>query len=602
MNVISEGTAPRLGEEGTKADQNRRGINRLDPSAWVPPLVMALLLALLVRMCGVNIPFNDDFDSPGRMLFEWLQGNFGWHSLWQQHNESRLVVPRIIWLVEAFTVGWSTKHWMYASIVICAVEACLLALLLQKTISNTALKWAAAGCTSLLLLHPQLAPGTFLRGSQGVVLVPSFFIVLGLFLYSHKITFRLKLLIYVILAEISTLTFANGMIVWVLLFPVFPLLHELQNPSKNWKSTVTSTALACLCAAVGIGSYFVDYEGSPISWPEGGLSAFLSYLFSWTGAGLASIGNSKAAFAFGVCLLTTSAACVVLAIAEAIKDRTLVRLEWAWPWLALLAYVFVSGVVNTLTRSQMGISNALAGRYFLITMQMTIGVAGLLPILVCYDADGSARRYLKVRFAVTSAVLLGGILYALAGWQGGIDASHKYYLALVRWKIALSLWREAPFISPLPISNPALLGRRRTQYLSMVQAGLCPDYSGGWWLSKAIKDARSKMPVGEVRIRETGGKLKAVGWAMHPIARTPFPAVLTVVEEQSSELTPISVDLMNQKGPPLPSRLDTDESFFRMGFSTYPLAGRRPSPPADRLLFFAIDPENHEAYPLRRTR
>ncbi len=72
----------------------------------------------------------------------------------------------------------------------------------------------------------------------------------------------------------------------------------------------------------------------------------------------------------------------------------------------------------------------------------------------------------------------------------------------------------------------------------------------------------SRRSVGEVRIRGTGEKLKAVGWAMHPIARTPFPAVLTVIEEQNSELTPISVDLMNQKGPPLPGRLDTEESFF----------------------------------------
>ena len=76
---------------------------------------MALLLALLVRRYGVNIPFGDDFDSPGRLFFDFLQGNFTWHSLWQQHNESRLVVPRLIWLVEAITVGWSTKHWMYAS-------------------------------------------------------------------------------------------------------------------------------------------------------------------------------------------------------------------------------------------------------------------------------------------------------------------------------------------------------------------------------------------------------------------------------------------------------------------------------------------------------
>ena len=175
MTSLPEEPAAPVRGERANVDQDGHRVSWVDSSVWAPPLVLALLLALLVRMCGVNIPFNDDFDSPGRMLFDWLQGNFGWHSLWEQDNDSRLFVPRIIWLVEAFTVGWSTKHWMYASVVMCAVEAYLLALLLQKTVRNTALKWAAAGCTSLLLLHPQLAPGTFLRGSQGVCTRPESF-------------------------------------------------------------------------------------------------------------------------------------------------------------------------------------------------------------------------------------------------------------------------------------------------------------------------------------------------------------------------------------------------------------------------------------------
>ena len=60
--------------------------------------------------------------------------------------------------------------------------------------------------------------------------------------------------------------------------------------------------------------------------------------------------------------------------------------------------------------------------------------------------------------------------------------------------------------------------------------------------------------------------MNASGWAMHPGATTPFPAVLTVIAQQNSELTPIWVDLMNRKGPPLPNRLDTDKGSFLMGF------------------------------------
>ncbi len=600
MKFVPAKAGSHLREERANLNENCRAVSWAAPSAWVPPLVLALLMALVVRMCGVNIPFNDDFNSPGRMLFDWLHGNLSWDSFWQQHVDSRLVVPRIIWLVEAFTVGWSTKHWMYASVAMCAIEAYLLVLLFQKVAWNSALRWAVAVCTSLLLLHPRFGPEMFLRGSQGIILVPSLFILVGLFLYSLQISFRAKLVVYVILAEISTLTFASGMIVWVLMFPVFPLLHELRDPSKDRKSILVPTVLAFFCAAAGIGSYFVDYHGTPITLPTGGVAGFGKYFFSWTGASMASIGDSSAAYVFGVCLSFAGAACLAVATVEAVKDRSLVRLEWAWPWLALLAYVFVSGLVNTLTRSPFGISNALTRRYFLVTMQMTIGLTGLLPILLCYRADGSARGNQQVRRAAAMAVLLGGSLYALAGWQSGVQVSWGHHRALLRRKIALSLWREAPFISPLPISQVVPPPDRRVHYLALVQAGICPDYSGGWWLTEALKKARSRAPVGEVQVRGVGEKLKAFGWAMRPVARTPFPAVLTVVEEEDSELTPISVDLMNQKGPPLPGRLDTGESSFWMGFSTYPLTGRYASAPADRLLFFAIDPEKHEAYPLRR--
>lgn len=587
-------------EAGMRVGHRARGTNWLAPDAWLPPLIMALLMALLVRMCGLNVPYGDDFDSPGKLLFDWLQGQFGWHSLWEQHNESRLVVPRLIWLVEAFTVGWSTKHWMYASVLMCAVQAYLLALLFRRIVRHALLRWLVAICISLLLLHPQFAPGTFLRGSQGIVLIPSLFIVLGLFLYSRQVSFRSKLLIYVILAEISTLTFANGMIVWVLLYPFFPILHELRDPSKDRRSILFSAALVSLCALVGIGSYFVNYESTPLSWPDNGLAGFLRYFFSLLGAEAASIGAARGAFAFGLCLCVAAAACLTVITTEAVKERTLARVEQTWPWTALLVYVLVSGLVNTFTRAPLGLPNAVAGRYYLITIQLAIGLAGLLPILVCYRADGTARRSQKARLALVAVILLGGLLFAFSGWPNGIAGSQRHQRAILRYRMALSLWREAPFISPIPHSR--IVPRHRTHYLAMVEAGLIPDYGRGLWLSKALQEARSREPVGQVHLKGKGAKLRAVGWAVHPITATPFPAVLTVLREPDSRLTPISVDLMNEKGPSFPGRLDSDESAFFMGFSTYPLKRSQKSGPADRLLFFAIDPATQEAYPLRRTR
>ena len=68
-----------------------------------------------------------------------------------------------------------------------------------------------------------------------------------------------------------------------------------------------------------------------------GWRVFLRYLFSWIGAGLASIGDSHAALAFGIGLFVASAACVTVTIAEGMRAKPgPTRTGLAWDRLARL--------------------------------------------------------------------------------------------------------------------------------------------------------------------------------------------------------------------------------------------------------------------------
>jgi hypothetical protein len=333
---------------------------------------------------------------------------------------------------------------------------------------------------------------------------------------------------YVILAEVSTLTFASGMVVWVLAFPLFPLLHEWRNRPCERKKTFAAAVAVGLCAIAGIGSYFVDYESAPTTWPEG-VGDFLGYLTVWIGASVAVVGDTRASELLGWCLLLVGFLSLCVAVGEAAFGRTTVRLEWSWPWLMLVVYIFVSGVINTFSRIQLGTANAAADRYFLITIQLAIGLVGLLPVLLAFRADGRPRFSRTIVLACLVPIYLGGIAYALASWPRGIDRSNAYHTTLLRYRLALSLWREAPFISPLPISDNPPPPRHRTQYLTLVDNGLLPDLSEGRWLNAALNQALSHRPVGEVHVTGRGSRLRIGGWAIDPVSHTPFPAVLVAV-------------------------------------------------------------------------
>ena len=138
-------------------------------------------------------------------------------------------------------------------------------------------------------------------------------------------------------------------------------------------------------------------------------------------------------------------------------------------------------------------------------MQMTIGLAALLPFWSAIARMGSARRNQSVRVAVTSVILLSGIFYALAGWPKGFPEVTEMKPVLERWKMALSLSARSSFhFTASHYSGRA--AAEESHPLSVGCGGDFPDYSQGWWLTKALKEALSRNPVGEVRVRGAGEK------------------------------------------------------------------------------------------------
>src|SRR3954463_3672258 len=73
---------------------------------WALPILAALYV---VWKQTVAMPFWDEWNTPGAQLASWFRGTLTFADLFSQHNESRNLVPRLIYLPLFAVAGWDVR-------------------------------------------------------------------------------------------------------------------------------------------------------------------------------------------------------------------------------------------------------------------------------------------------------------------------------------------------------------------------------------------------------------------------------------------------------------------------------------------------------------
>src|SRR3954469_12330383 len=79
----------------------------------VPPIY----LTWVVLTQTVDVPFADQWTLVS-VLDHFYAGTLSFHDLWSQHNEHRLLFPRLIMLGLAIASGWNTHYEMLTNILL----------------------------------------------------------------------------------------------------------------------------------------------------------------------------------------------------------------------------------------------------------------------------------------------------------------------------------------------------------------------------------------------------------------------------------------------------------------------------------------------------
>ena len=133
-------------------------------------IISPLILGILIWRYSVNVPFWDQWDTPGQLIVEASQSQLTVEQWMRQHNESRTLFPNLIFLTLANLTNWNTRSEMLVTFLLACLVSVNIYCLSKITIHNS---WQHLICFVLanLLIFSPIQQENWLWGFQGITFV-----------------------------------------------------------------------------------------------------------------------------------------------------------------------------------------------------------------------------------------------------------------------------------------------------------------------------------------------------------------------------------------------------------------------------------------------
>lgn len=414
---------------------------RLQLIALVLAILPALAIAFLITQNWVNIPWVDQWNTPGSVFIKIHDGTLTPDYFISQHNESRLLVYRLISVPLAFLTRWDVRYEIVLLfLVACGISISFYHLIRLTCSSNKLIQLLIIFAINLLIFSPiQLDPsGNWLMGIQVIMFVVVLCIALCVLISYSGLKLYLRFLLCAILATISTFSFANGILCWIVVLPALIILS-----GSSWKEVLERKKIFLawiLCFMLTMYIYFHDFKkphiaSNPIeslSHPIKALLFFLSLLGSPLG-----FRNLLVSQIVGLILILLFIL-ICFYLIRFRKDFTLFQKSIGW--LTFSFYVILSAVIMTLGRLSDGLGASLYAKYTTVSIYFTVSIIGLIYLVISHAQSTKyfSRYKLLLKRSLITLSVLGLVLQSLSFLQGAKSMKEER-LSLLTGKACLLL-------------------------------------------------------------------------------------------------------------------------------------------------------------------
>jgi hypothetical protein len=247
--------------------------------------VSAIAQLFFILHYSTNVIFADQLN------YVLLLDHWDWQLLFSDFNGHRLVLPRLLFVALARLTHCDVRWEIFLNWVLLQCCVVLLFLILKKSVEK---RWHwITGLSLVYFLVPQYVDD-LLWGMQNCVQMNQLAVIAAVYLMTIRPRSWKLDAGFILLLIIATFSFANGLVVWVVLFPLFmmsgsedaryqPEFLRWQRPRAAWFFTT---------ACVVLTAYFWNFQNYPrlTGFWQAPLELFL-YFFAYLGSGIIVLGG-----------------------------------------------------------------------------------------------------------------------------------------------------------------------------------------------------------------------------------------------------------------------------------------------------------------------
>ena len=571
-------------------------------SGRIVPILPPVILLALILIHGVNVPFWDEWSTPGQFL---SLEKHTFKDFFDQSNESRLIVPKLIFLGVSKFAGWQPKHYMvFGWLIVSAIYFLLYRLCYRRFARGRTQDFTSLLCLTIsgALLFSPAAFENWLWGLQWVIFVPLLCALLAFHIQSRTRSFGVRWGATVLLNYVAMYSFSNGMLLWAVSFPFWREGLEFlagRRPSRagmlRWLIWSSAYGLAAL-ASVRI--YFTDYKiisaHPPLAFVLKEPWSVVKYFAAWCGGPFQS--HAAVHMVMGIALVLAVLillGCLAAKIRKEPGARSYLHLRMLYPSLLIIAYAFSSGLMTALGRAAFGVEQAFSSRYLFHSGALSVG---LITALNTHRIHTARMRQKAGNFsrAFHGALILFSILL-MRTWHHGRQQFATMEIARMQTLLTIRMLAVVPK-SPMVdktcpwLDLPLLLKTLR-------EKGIYDPSSYGDWLTEAARHPQPALGGAVQVLPRPQSEIGVMGWAMIPDRHTPADSVLLCRMGKDGNLEPCIMLAVGYKRNNI-ARETGHSSLLQSGFLEvfpWPEDGD-----FDSVEMFSVDERNRRLYPLSR--
>ncbi len=385
-------------------------------------IVPSVFIGLLTLHYSVHVPIWDQWEFV-TILQKHIDHTLGFSDFWTQHNEHRILFPRVVMYLLGLVTRWDPYFEVIVNVVLGIMATLIVVISAHRSLKQYPASAVIVGCILAFAILSPIQWENWLWGWQIQWFLSVLVSLVAIHILAYKELSRQNVFIALLCSIIATYSLANGFTVWLLCLIALLLRRAQTRQIISW----------IVAGTTATGLYYYNYI-NPAYHPSKTLFlsqplSFIRYILVYIGKPI-SLRLYMAVWLGGIVTLIFASSVFYLWKKGKIQDSIF--------WITLVLYALLGACSTAISRLGFGIEQAFSSRYSTISTLFVVGtiVIGCQAISLY---TGAEKHTSSKQTGFLALFLLPFVVLLTMSYAKGIVQMRAYSSTLHRSQTCLQL-------------------------------------------------------------------------------------------------------------------------------------------------------------------